>query len=127
VGRADECGEAKTCLIWVTEKALGPAMSRRARRNPQCLKGEPNNLCNRSDKAGHAAAVPPGCCVMFLIGTKVRFIEPFRPEAVAPGAIGAVVEIEPLAAISEPPQRVRARFGDYVSQWLMRSQLEAVD
>jgi hypothetical protein len=64
---------------------------------------------------------------MFSIGAKVRFIEQFRPEAVASGAIGVVVEIEPLPAISGPPQRLRARFGDYVSQWLMRSQLETVD
>jgi hypothetical protein len=64
---------------------------------------------------------------MFSIGTKVRFIEPFRPDAVAPGGVGVVVEIEPLPAIDGPPQRVRARFGDYISQWLMRSQVEMVD
>jgi hypothetical protein len=64
---------------------------------------------------------------MFSIGTKVRFIEPFRPRAVAPGEVGVVVEIEPLPAMIGPPQRLRARFGDYVSQWLMRSELEAAD
>jgi hypothetical protein len=64
---------------------------------------------------------------MFSIGTKVRFIEPFRPQAVAPGDVGVVVEIEPLPALSGPPQRLRARFGGYVSQWLTRSQLETVD
>jgi hypothetical protein len=64
---------------------------------------------------------------MFSIGTKVRFIEAFRPQAVAPGAVGVVVEIEPLPAICGPPQRLRARFGGYVSQWLTRSQLETVD
>jgi hypothetical protein len=64
---------------------------------------------------------------MYSIGAQVRFIEPFRPEAVASGAVGVVVEIEPLPAISEPPQRLRAKFGDYVSQWLVRSQLETVD
>jgi hypothetical protein len=64
---------------------------------------------------------------MFSIGTKVRFIEPFRPQAVAPGAVGVVVEIEPLPSICGPPQRLRARFDEYVSQWLTRSQLEAVE
>jgi hypothetical protein len=64
---------------------------------------------------------------MFSIGTKVRFIETFRPEVVAPDAVGIVVEIEPLPTIIGPPQRLRARFGDYVSQWVTRSQLELVD
>jgi hypothetical protein len=64
---------------------------------------------------------------MFSIGTKVRIVESFRPDAVAPGAVGVVVEIEPLPSMSGPPQRLRARFGDYVSQWLTHSQLEIVD
>jgi hypothetical protein len=64
---------------------------------------------------------------MYAIGAKVRFIEPFRPEAVTPGAVGVVVEIEPLPAAIGPPQRLRARFGTYVSQWILRSQLEAAD
>jgi hypothetical protein len=67
------------------------------------------------------------CEVMFSIGTKVRFIEPFRPEAVEPGVVGIIVEIEPLPAVIGPPQRLRARFGNYISTWLMRGQLEAVD
>lgn len=67
------------------------------------------------------------CEVMYSIGAKVRFIEPFRPEAVEPGAVGVVVELEPLPAVIGPPQRLRARFGNYVSPWLMRSQLEAAD
>jgi hypothetical protein len=58
---------------------------------------------------------------------EVRFIEPFRPEAVEPGAVGIIVEIEPLPAVIGPPQRLRARFGNYISTWLMRGQLEAVD
>jgi hypothetical protein len=64
---------------------------------------------------------------MYSIGANVRFIEPFRPKAVASGAVGVVVEIEPLPAIIGPPQRLRARFGNYISPWLMRSQLEVVD
>jgi hypothetical protein len=64
---------------------------------------------------------------MFPIGTKVRFIETFRPEAVAPDAVGIVVEIEPLPAVLGPPPRVRVRFGDYLSHWLVRGELKAVD
>jgi len=64
---------------------------------------------------------------MFPIGTKVRFVEPFRPETVTPRAVGIVVEIEPLPTIFGPPQRLRARFGEYISPWLTRSQLEMVD
>jgi hypothetical protein len=47
--------------------------------------------------------------------------------SVAPGTVGIVVLIEPLPAIFGPPQRVRAKFGDYVSSWLMPAQLVAVD
>jgi hypothetical protein len=64
---------------------------------------------------------------MFPIGTKVRLIETFRLEAVAPDVVGIVVEIEPLPTIIGPPQRVRVRFGDYVSHWLGRGELKAVD
>jgi hypothetical protein len=67
------------------------------------------------------------CEVMYPIGAKVRFIEPFRPEVVPPGTVGIVVEIEPLPALFGPPQRLRARFGTYLSPWLIRGQLEAVD
>jgi hypothetical protein len=42
------------------------------------------------------------CRVMFSIGTKVRFIEPFRPQAVAPGAVGVVVEIGFAMAHAQP-------------------------
>jgi hypothetical protein len=64
---------------------------------------------------------------MLRIGTKVRFVEPFRPDVVAPGAVGIVVLIEPLPAVFGPPQRIRAKFGDYVSPWIMPVQLVAVD
>jgi hypothetical protein len=81
----------------------------------------------RKALTGSATQWRNGGQVMFSIGTKVRFIEPFRPEAVAPGAVGVVVGIEPLPTVIGPPQRLRARFGDYISPWLIRGQLEAVD
>jgi hypothetical protein len=56
-----------------------------------------------------------------------RLYEPFRPGAVESGAVGVVVEIEPLPAVIGPPQRLRAKFGNYVSTGLMRGQLEAAD
>jgi uncharacterized membrane protein len=64
---------------------------------------------------------------MFSIGTKVRFVEPFRPDVVASGTVGIVVLIEPLPAVFGPPQRIRAKFGDYVSPWLLPVQLAVVD
>jgi hypothetical protein len=64
---------------------------------------------------------------LLKIGTKVRFIEQFRPEGVPPGAVGVIVLIEPLPAVFGPPQRVRAKFGDYISRRLMPAQLVAVD
>jgi uncharacterized membrane protein len=64
---------------------------------------------------------------LLKIGTKVRFVEPFRPDPVAPGAIGVVVLIEPLPAVFGPPPRLRVKFGDYLSPWLMSSQLHPVD
>jgi hypothetical protein len=64
---------------------------------------------------------------MLQIGTKVRFVEPFRPDAIAPSAVGIVVLIEPLPTMFGPPQRLRAKFGGYISPWLMPAQLEAVE
>jgi hypothetical protein len=61
------------------------------------------------------------------IGTRVRFVEPFRPKAVPSDAIGIVVLIEPLPPTFGPPPRLRVKFGDYVTQWLMQTQLEVVE
>jgi hypothetical protein len=61
------------------------------------------------------------------IGTKVRFIEQFRPKSVPPGFVGVIALIEPLPAVFGPPQRVRAKFGDLVSRWLMPAKLIVVD
>jgi hypothetical protein len=65
--------------------------------------------------------------VMLQIGSRVRFVESFRPDAVAPGTVGIIVLIEPLPAAFGPPQRVRAKFGDYISTWLMPAQLVIMD
>jgi hypothetical protein len=64
---------------------------------------------------------------MFSIGTKVRFIEPFRPEALEPGVVGVIVEIKAFPAMIGLPQRFRSRFGNYISTCLMRGQLKAAD
>jgi hypothetical protein len=64
---------------------------------------------------------------MLRIGTRARFVEPFRPDTIAPGAVGIVVLIEPLPTVFGPPQRLRAKFGDYISPSLMPAQLGAVD
>jgi hypothetical protein len=50
-----------------------------------------------------APLLRPADQVMFSIGTKVRFVEPFRPDTVAPGTVGIVVLIEPLPTVFGPP------------------------
>jgi hypothetical protein len=60
------------------------------------------------------------------IGTRVSFIEPFRPAQVVPGAVGVVVLIEPLPPVFGPPPRLLVKFGEYVTPWVMQSQLKAV-
>jgi hypothetical protein len=46
---------------------------------------------------------------MFSIGAKVRFVEPFRPDAVLPGAIVIIVLTELLPAEIGPRQRLRVK------------------
>jgi hypothetical protein len=85
--------------------------------------------------AGAAARAPPPIArqhgremtISLQIGTKVRVVEPFRPENVPAGTVGTIVLIEPLPAAIGPPQRVRVKFGDYISPWLMPAQLIAMD
>jgi hypothetical protein len=52
---------------------------------------------------------------MLRIGSRVRVVEPFRPDAIALGAVGIVVLIEPLPTVFGPPQRLGAKFGDCIS------------
>jgi hypothetical protein len=50
------------------------------------------------------------------VGTKVRFIERYRPPGVGRFAVGVIVCVEPS---SNPwPPRVRVRFDNYLSGWI---------
>ncbi len=60
-----------------------------------------------------------------LVGTRVRFHEPYRPPQVGWAMIGVVVDVE------ERPTRVgghevwlRVRFGDFITPWIEEWQLE---
>jgi hypothetical protein len=59
---------------------------------------------------------------MLLVGTKVRFLEQFRPPQVRWGTVGVVVDMEERSAGSW----VRARFGDFITPWIEAWQLERV-
>jgi hypothetical protein len=60
--------------------------------------------------------------MILLVGTKVRFVENFRPEQVRWGAVGVVVNVE----IRLLDCWVRARFGDFITPWIESWQLERV-
>jgi hypothetical protein len=62
--------------------------------------------------------------IPFVVGTKVRFHEPYRPSQVRWGTIGTIVDME------ERPGSdcwVRARFGDFLTPWIEAWQLERVN
>jgi hypothetical protein len=60
--------------------------------------------------------------MILLVGTKVRFLEDYRPPQVRWGAVGVVIDME--ERLSEC--WVRARFGDFITPWIEAWQLERV-
>jgi hypothetical protein len=66
--------------------------------------------------------------VMTLLGgTKVRFIEKYRPPQVRWGTIGTIVDMkERPAPNSGSDYWVRARFRDFITPWIEAWQLERV-
>jgi hypothetical protein len=61
-----------------------------------------------------------------LLGTKVRFNEPYRPPQVRWGAIGVIVDIEERRTTFGPAFFARARFGDFTTPWIEAWKLERV-
>jgi|HubBroStandDraft_1064217.scaffolds.fasta_scaffold2713962_1 hypothetical protein len=62
-----------------------------------------------------------------LVGTKVRFIERYRPPQVRWAATGVMVDMEERpASNSGSDYWVRARFGDFITPWIGAWQLERV-
>jgi hypothetical protein len=53
-----------------------------------------------------------------LVGTKVRFYDPYRPPQVHWGATGAIVDMEERPTRHGHQAWVRARFGDFVTPWI---------
>jgi hypothetical protein len=54
-----------------------------------------------------------------LVGTKVRFNEPYRPSQVRWAAIGVIVDMEERRTTFGPASFVRARFGDFITPWIV--------
>jgi hypothetical protein len=53
-----------------------------------------------------------------LVGTKVRFREQFRPQQVRCGQPGVIVDMEMRPTPLGSESWVRARFGDFITQWV---------
>jgi hypothetical protein len=54
-----------------------------------------------------------------LVGTKARFNKPYRPSQVRWRAIGVIVDIEERRTTFGPASFVRARFGDFITPWIV--------
>jgi hypothetical protein len=67
--------------------------------------------------------VPYHFGMVLFVGTRVRFVEDYRPAQVRWGATGVVVAMEDRLSNC----RVRARFGDFITPWTEAWQLERVD
>jgi hypothetical protein len=61
-----------------------------------------------------------------LVGTKVRFYEPYRPSQVRWGVVGVIVDVEMRRTMLGHEPWVRARFGDFITPWIEAWQLERV-
>jgi hypothetical protein len=63
---------------------------------------------------------------MTLPGTKVRFLEWYRPRQVRQASVGVIIQAEERPGFNGRVPWVRARFGDYISPWIEATQLERV-
>jgi hypothetical protein len=61
---------------------------------------------------------------LFLVGTRVRFYDPYRPPMVRWGAVGVIVDMEEHITPRGPQPWVRARFGDFITPWIEAWQLK---
>jgi hypothetical protein len=59
-----------------------------------------------------------------LLYKSARFPLRMTPEAVEPGAIGTIIEVEQFPGLAGPGPKVRIRVGDYESPWVLPGQLE---
>jgi hypothetical protein len=74
-----------------------------------------------------AGCVVPRSAMTFFVGTKVRFIEKYKPPQVRWGAIGTTVDMEERPAPNSGSDYwARARFGDFPTPWIAAWQSERV-
>jgi hypothetical protein len=63
--------------------------------------------------------------MVLLVGTKVRFLDRYKPPQVRWGAVGIIVNVEERPAPNSGTDcRVRARFGDFITPWIEAWQFE---
>jgi hypothetical protein len=71
--------------------------------------------------------VIPRSRMTFFVGTKVRFIEKYRPPQVRWGTIGTIVDMEERPAPNSGSEYwVRVRFGDFITPWIEGWKVERV-
>jgi hypothetical protein len=74
-----------------------------------------------------ARYVIPRSAMTFFVGTKVRFIEKYRPPQVRWGAVGVIVDVEERPAPNSGSEYwVRGRFGDFITPWIEAWKVERV-
>jgi hypothetical protein len=59
-----------------------------------------------------------------LLYKSARFRLRMTPEAVEPGAIGTIIEVEQISHLTDLGPKVRIRVGNYESPWILPEQLE---
>jgi hypothetical protein len=63
--------------------------------------------------------------MVLLVGTKVRFLDRYKPPQVRWGAVGVIVDAEERPAPNSGSDYwVRARFGDFITPWIEAWQFE---
>jgi hypothetical protein len=63
--------------------------------------------------------------MVLLVGTKVRFLDRYKPPQVRWGAVGIIVNVEERPAPNSGTDRwVRVRFGDFITPWIEAWQFE---
>jgi hypothetical protein len=63
--------------------------------------------------------------MVLLVGTKVRFLDRYKPPQVRWGAVGIIVDMEERPAPNSGTDCwVRVRFGDFITPWIEAWQFE---
>jgi hypothetical protein len=66
--------------------------------------------------------------MVLLVGTKVRFLDRYKPPQVRWGAVGIIVNVEERPAPNSGTHYwVRVRFGDFITPWIEAWQFERLN